>query len=191
MTHYDLDQENTHESTEVNNNQEPFDLQHELDGTYYNQEKYGNRYYREFNLKKLIPQKFPEYEENSRKFSEILEQILSDPCNVVIGDLNLELDSYNSDLITAELPIQYSMRNFLSQELIRDLPHEKYLAENDNVILQFSSHDFIFDAKLMEISQRLLPDSYWRMMPITLLFGLLLSPHRLKKAFQLTRKKKD
>ena len=47
------------------------------------------------------------------------------------------------------------------------------------------------DAKLMEISQRLLPDSYWRMMPITLLFGLLLSPHRLKKVFQLTRKKKD
>ena len=47
------------------------------------------------------------------------------------------------------------------------------------------------DAKLMEISQRLFPDSYWRMMPITLLFGLLLSPHRLKKAFQLTRKKKN
>ena len=46
------------------------------------------------------------------------------------------------------------------------------------------------DAKLMEISQRLLPDSYWRMMPFTLLFGLLLSPHRLKKVFQLTRKKK-
>ena len=47
------------------------------------------------------------------------------------------------------------------------------------------------DAKLMEISQRIFPDSYWRMMPITLLCGLLLSPHRLKKAFQLTRKKKD
>ena len=47
------------------------------------------------------------------------------------------------------------------------------------------------DAKLMEISQRIFPDSYWRMMPITLLFGLLLSPHRLKKAFQLTRRKKD
>ena len=47
------------------------------------------------------------------------------------------------------------------------------------------------DAKLMEISQRIFPDSYWRMMPITLLFGLLLSPHRLKKAFQLARKKKD
>ncbi|MDC0246986.1 SDR family oxidoreductase [OCS116 cluster bacterium] len=46
------------------------------------------------------------------------------------------------------------------------------------------------DAKLMEISQRLLPDSYWRMMPFTLLFGLLLSPHRLKKVFQFTRKKK-
>ena len=147
---YDLDQENTHGSRKVNNNPEPFDLQHELDGTYYNQEKYGNRYYREFNLKKLIPQKFPEYEENSRKFSEILEQILSDPCNVVIGDLYLELDPYNSELITAELPIQYSMMNFLSQELLRDLPHEKYLAENNNVILQFSKNDFIFDDELME-----------------------------------------
>ena len=63
---YDLDQENTHGRREGNINTEPFDLQHELDGTNYNQEKYGNRYYREFNLKKLIPQKFPEYEQNSR-----------------------------------------------------------------------------------------------------------------------------
>ena len=46
------------------------------------------------------------------------------------------------------------------------------------------------DSKLMEISQRLLPDSYWRMMPFILLLGLLLSPHRLMKAFQLARKKK-
>jgi hypothetical protein len=33
---------------------------------------------------------------------------------------------------------------------LTDLPHEKYLAENDNVILQFSNHDFIFDDVLME-----------------------------------------
>ena len=46
------------------------------------------------------------------------------------------------------------------------------------------------DSKLMEISQRLFPDSYWRIMPLTLLFGLLLSPHRLKKALQLAIKKK-
>ena len=46
------------------------------------------------------------------------------------------------------------------------------------------------DSKLMEIYQRLFPDSYWRMMPFILLIGLLLSPHRLKKALQLARKKK-
>tara|TARA_Y100000996_G_C22517197_1_gene640915 strand:+ start:453 stop:1391 length:939 start_codon:yes stop_codon:yes gene_type:complete len=46
------------------------------------------------------------------------------------------------------------------------------------------------DSKLMEISQRLFPDSYFKIMPLTLLLGLLFSPHRLKKAFKLATQKK-
>ena len=46
------------------------------------------------------------------------------------------------------------------------------------------------DSKLMELSQRLFPDSYLKIMPITLFLGLLFSPHRLKKVINLAIKKK-
>ena len=42
----------------------------------------------------------------------------------------------------------------------------------------------------MELSQRLFPDSYLKIMPITLFLGLLFSPHRLKKVINLIIKKK-
>ena len=46
------------------------------------------------------------------------------------------------------------------------------------------------ESKLMELSQRLFPDSYLKIMPITLFLGLLFSPHRLKKVINLAIKKK-
>ncbi|MBP56676.1 MAG: short-chain dehydrogenase [Rhodobiaceae bacterium] len=47
------------------------------------------------------------------------------------------------------------------------------------------------DSKLMELSQRLLPDSYWKIMSFTLFLGLLFSPHRLKKVINLAINKKS
>ena len=147
---HDLDQDSSHENGKIINNLEQFDLQNEKDDRYNIQGQYGNRHYREFNLKNLILHKFPEYKENSKELNNIFKQILINPYNVIIGDLFLELDSHNSEIITAEIPIQYSMRNLLSQELLTNLPHEKHLDENDNVIFQFSNDDFIFDDVLMK-----------------------------------------
>ena len=144
------DQDSSHERAEVHNTLEPFDSQNKLDGEYDNQENYGNRYYREFNVKKLLPNKFPKYEKHSKKLVEIIEQILKEPYNVIIGDLSVELDPFNSDIITVELPVKYSIRDFLSQKFLRDIPYEKYLTDDGNVIFQFSNNDFIFDDGLME-----------------------------------------
>ena len=145
-----IEQDNSLDSREFNNNLEPFDSQNDQADKYNNQGQYGNRYYREFNLRKLISNKFPDHKENSIELSEILEQMLNKPYNVVIGDLYLELDPYNSEIIMAEIPIQYSIKNLLSHKLLTNLPHEKQLDENNNVILQFSNNDFIINEGLME-----------------------------------------
>ena len=63
-----LSQESIHKSSESIKKHEQFDLQNELDNMYSQPGQYGNRYYREFNLKQLLPDKFPEYEKNSRIF---------------------------------------------------------------------------------------------------------------------------
>ena len=148
--YHDLDKESSHDSGEIISSHEQLDIQNELDGISNNQGQYGSRHFREFNLNKLLPNKFPEYDKHSKKLADILEQMLSDPYNVVIGDIYLELDHDNSEIIMAELPIQYSIKNLLSLELLTNLPHKKYLAGNNNVILQFSNNDFIFDDELME-----------------------------------------
>ena len=147
---HDLAQESNHDSSEVNNNPEQFNSQNELNDEYYNHGQYGNRYYREFNLKKINPHNITKYKKNTIKLADVLEQILSKPYNVIIGDLNFKFDPYNSGIIIVEIPIQYSMRNLLSQELLSNLPHEKYLDENGNMIYQFSNNNFIFDYALME-----------------------------------------
>ena len=66
---HDLKKDSSHDSGEVQSNVNQFDLQNELDSAYDNQEKYGNRNYREFNLRQLIPHQFPEYENNSIKLN--------------------------------------------------------------------------------------------------------------------------
>ncbi len=40
------------------------------------------------------------------------------------------------------------------------------------------------DSKMMEISQRIFPDSYWKLIPFITLFALMLSPDRLTKAYK-------
>ena len=146
----DYNRARSQKSGKVMSDLAPLESQNKLNDTYDNQGEYGNRFYREFNLKKLLLNKYPEYEKESQELVEILEQILSNPYNVIIGDLSLDLDPYNSDIIMAELPVQYSIRNLLSQKLLTNLPHKKYLAENDHVILQFSNNDFIIDDRLIE-----------------------------------------
>ena len=59
----------------------------------------------------------------------------------MIGELSIELDSDNADIIMAELPIQYSIRSKLAQELLATLPHEKYLDENGNLIEIHCTYD--------------------------------------------------
>ena len=56
---HDIENEISDDSREVQRNSKQFDFQNEFDGAYDIQEKYGNRYYREFNLKQLIPHKLP------------------------------------------------------------------------------------------------------------------------------------
>jgi len=124
-------------------------LKKEIENNYYKQEWFSDQYYREFNLKELIPESISENQDNEQKLEKILEQILKTPYDVFINELQLELDPYDSEMIIVELPIEYSMINILSQELLTSLPYKKYLNENDDVIIQFSRDDFIFDQNFM------------------------------------------
>jgi len=114
------------------------------------QGQYGNRYYREFNFADISPDPNILKKQNSERLITILDQILTNPYNVLIGELSLYPDPEIVGNIRGEIPITYSVRSVLTQELFTSLPHDKLMDAGGNVILQFPNSNFIFDELLLE-----------------------------------------
>ena len=114
------------------------------------QGQYGNRYYREFNFADISPDPNILKKQNSERLITILDQILTNPYNVLIGELSLYPDPEIFGNIRGEIPITYSVRSVLTQELFTSLPHDKLMDAGGNVILQFPNSNFIFDELLLE-----------------------------------------
>jgi hypothetical protein len=68
----------------------------------------------------------------------------------LIGELSLYPDPDRAGNMRGEIPITYSVRSALTQELFTSLPHDKLMDANGNVILQFPNSSFIFDELLLE-----------------------------------------
>jgi hypothetical protein len=114
------------------------------------QGQYGDRYYREFDINHLSsdPNKFRN--NNSQQLISILDQILTNPYDVLIGELSIFPDPNSEGIVNGKIPITYSIRSALTQELFTSLPHEKIMDNSGNVILQFPNEKFIFDDLLLE-----------------------------------------
>ena len=114
------------------------------------QGQYGDRYYREFNFADISPDPNFSKKQNSERLITILDQILTNPYNVLIGELSLYPDPDRFGNMRGEIPITYSVRSALTQELFTSLPHDKLMDAGGNVILQFPNSNFIFDELLLE-----------------------------------------
>ena len=143
-----LDNDTWFEKDTTNDNMRGFDLQ--VEELQDDQGQYGDRHFREFDIKKLLPQQFFKNKEYSEKFNEIIGWLLDNPYDVNIGDLHVALDPHDSDILSAELSVKYHMKDLLLQEGFEDLPYERYLIEENHVIIEFSSNDFMFDEMWMK-----------------------------------------
>ena len=114
------------------------------------QGQYGNRYYREFNLKDISPEFNSSKKQNTAHLINILDQILSNPYDVIIGELSLIPDPRKPGNMKGEIPVEYSVRSALAQDMFTSLPYEKQIDENGNVRLQFLNSNFVFDERLTE-----------------------------------------
>ncbi|RMZ49018.1 hypothetical protein EB821_04495 [Candidatus Marinimicrobia bacterium PRS2] len=121
-----------------------------LDSRTQKQGQYGDRYYREFYFADISPDPNFSKKQNSESLITILDQILTNPYNVLIGELSLYPDPDRAGNMRGEIPITYSVRSALTQELFTSLPHDKLMDANGNVILQFPNSSFIFDELLLE-----------------------------------------
>jgi len=113
------------------------------------QGQYGNRYYREFNIKDISKDINFSKEQNTEILVTILDQFLINPYDVIIGELSLIPDLERPGYMRGEIPVNYSVRSALAQELFHSLPHEK-LMDDMGLIMQFSNSNFVFDDLLLE-----------------------------------------
>ena len=113
------------------------------------QGQYGNRYYREFNFKDISKDINFSKEQNTEILVTILDQFLINPYDVIIGELSLIPDLERPGYMRGEIPVNYSVRSALAQELFHSLPHEK-LMDDVGLIMQFPNSNFVFDDLLIE-----------------------------------------
>ena len=147
---YDLDAKGTNENLNQLGNLNEYGTNLDLGGGSRKQGQYGSRYYREFNFTKIFPDENSSKKKNTVNLITILDQILTNPYDVIIGDLSLIPDPRKPGNMMGEIPVEYSVRSALAQDMFTSLPHERLIEENGNVRLQFLNKNFIFDEALTE-----------------------------------------
>ena len=126
-----------------------YDAFHKLRKVELDRGQFGTRYYREFDLREVNKQALG-YERNTEELLKLMDNILENPYNVVIGDMEVDFTNARGGIIRVEVPVDYSVKSNLIQEMLANLPHSREVKDNGVIILEFSRENYLFTDGLME-----------------------------------------
>ena len=164
----DIDKSITSEAKEINKTEDPNSLHiiekniitalDELEFYYdtYNKLKkidldrgqFGNRYYREFDLSNVNKQALG-YEKNTETLLKAFDDILSNPYDITIGDMDINVSGSRDGTVQVEVPVEYSVKRNLIEEMLSHLPHYKDVKDNGMTLYEFSSDHYLFSDDLL------------------------------------------
>ena len=107
-------------------------------------------YSKEFNFSNNTNNSTPLIDMNSEKMVHILSQFLTNPYSVEIGDMDITVNENDVDLIDINVPITFSVKKSLIDELLSDLPKQEVGNSDNFLMFKFSNHDFRFERDLVE-----------------------------------------
>ena len=110
--------------------------------------QFGNRYYREFDLSKLNKQALG-YEHNTEELLKTFDNILSNPYDVTIGEMDLNVSDSKDGRILVEVPVEYIVKTNLIDEMLDHLPHYRDVKDNNMILYEFSSENYLFSDELL------------------------------------------
>ena len=165
---YDIDNSDTNKSKEIIEDYNPNSLHlieknivtalDELEFYYdtYNKLKtidldrgqFGNRYFREFDLSKVNKQALG-YEKNTETLLKAFDDILSNPYDIVIGEMDLNVSGSRDGTIQVDVPVEYSVKSILIDEMLSHLPHYRDVKDNGMILYEFSSDHYLFSDDLL------------------------------------------
>lgn len=109
-----------------------------------------SEYSKEFNFSNTSNNATPLIDINTEKIVHILSQFLTNPYHVEIGEMDITVNDDDVDLIDIEVPITFSVKKDLIDELLGDLPKQEVGSSNNFLMLKFSNQDFRFERDLIE-----------------------------------------
>lgn len=112
--------------------------------------QYGDRYFREFDFSTGDAGKVSLVDDNTSNLIKIIDQFLKNPYNVEIGEMDVKFNKYNREMVDVVVPVEYSVKNSLIQDLLLNIPHEKLINSSGLVQLKFPNSYFKFDSELVE-----------------------------------------
>ena len=107
-------------------------------------------YSKEFNFSNTSNNSTPLIDINTEKIVHILSQFLTNPYYVEIGEMDISVNDDDVDLIDIEIPITFSIKKDLIDELLGDLPKQEVGSSDNFLMLKFSNQDFRFERDLIE-----------------------------------------
>ena len=110
--------------------------------------QFGNRYYREFDLSKVNKQALG-YEKNTETLLKAFDDILSNPYDIIIGEMSLNVSGSKDGRVQVEVPVDYSVKNILIDEMLSHLPHYRDVKDNGMILYEFSSDHYLFSDDLL------------------------------------------
>jgi len=113
-------------------------------------DRFGDRIYREFSFNYTPTDNLSKIELNTQIFNSVLDDFLHSPYDILIGDMEV-LDSRNDRrLINVSVPIEYSIKAMLIEDLLTSLPHKKISNSKGTTILKLDNSNFMFDIDMVK-----------------------------------------
>ena len=114
------------------------------------QGKFGDRFYKEFNLKREESSVYHDSDLINIQLRNILEAFLVNPYDVLIGDLEINLDKVDPTKIHASVPVEFSIKSVLIQDLLTNIPHTKFTNNEGRIYIQFANDQYLFEPEFLK-----------------------------------------
>ena len=86
---------------------------------------------------------------NTEELSVILGHFLTNPYDIIIGEMVLQINKYDRDIIDFTIPIEFSINQDLVDQLLSDMPNQVLYNKNGNLSIELSNKNFVFDKGLI------------------------------------------
>ncbi|MFC1484161.1 hypothetical protein ACFL6Q_03850 [Candidatus Neomarinimicrobiota bacterium] len=121
----------------------------------------GEAYYRDFSLEGMgaLP---AEKARHTAQFEDILQRVARNPYSAEIGDLDLAVDPYKDNRIFISIPVAYTVKQDLLEEMLYSLPYVSTREERNLRMLRYDKSKFNFTNNLVDRIAR----GDYRMIPV-------------------------